>query len=135
MLKTVGASYEAALRQANHLMLMNLWGDGLPLWPATRERVDWILQGSDMPRGQLLGKILPRGGIATVEACAIALSMAGGRPEYLPVLLAAVAAFLDPLSDSEHMQADFGRGLSGDHRQRADRAANPAQLDVRLSRS
>jgi hypothetical protein len=106
MLKTVGASYEAALRQANHLMLMNHWGDGLPLWPATRERVDWILQGSDRPRGQLLGKILPRGGIATVEACAIALSMAGGRPEYLPVLLAAVAAFLDPLSDSEHMQAD-----------------------------
>jgi hypothetical protein len=32
--------------------------------------------------------------------------MAGGRPEYLPVLIAAVDAFLDPLSDSEHMQAD-----------------------------
>ena len=32
--------------------------------------------------------------------------MAGGRPEYLPVLIAAVEAFLDPLSDSEHMQAD-----------------------------
>ena len=26
-------------------MLTNLWGDGLPLWPATRERVDWILAG------------------------------------------------------------------------------------------
>jgi hypothetical protein len=32
--------------------------------------------------------------------------MAGGRPEYLALLIAAVQAFLDPLSDSEHMQAD-----------------------------
>jgi len=29
------------------------------------------------------------GGIATVETCAVALAMAGGRPEYLPVLVAA----------------------------------------------
>ena len=106
LLKVVATSHEAALRKANDLMLANLWGDGLPIWPATRERVDWILQGTDMPRDQALGKVLPRGGIATVEACAIALAMAGGRPEYLPVLIAAVEAFLDPLSDSEHMQAD-----------------------------
>ena len=31
-------------------MLTNLWGDGLPLWPATRERVDWILRGTALPR-------------------------------------------------------------------------------------
>ena len=84
----------------------NLWSDGLPIWPATPERVDWILLGTDRPRTEVLGKFLPRGAIATVEFCAIALAMAGGRPEYLPVLLAAVEAFLDPLSDSEHMQAD-----------------------------
>ena len=73
---------------------------------ATRERVEWILEGTERPRQQMLGKVLPRGAIATVESCAIALAMAGGRPEYLPVLIAAVEAFLDPLSDSEHMQAD-----------------------------
>jgi len=33
--------------------------------------------------------------VTTVESCAIALAMAGGRPEYLPVLMAAVEAFLD----------------------------------------
>ncbi len=42
------------------------------------------------------GKILPRGGIATVEAVAISLAMAGGRPEYLPVLLAVVDAMTQP---------------------------------------
>ena len=98
--------YEQALARANDLLLTNLWGDGLPLWPATKARVDWILQGADLPRDQVLGKFLPRGAIATVESCAIALAMAGGRPEYLPVLIAAVEAFVDPLSDSEHMQAD-----------------------------
>jgi hypothetical protein len=78
----------------------------LPIWPATKPRVDWILLGTELSRDRVLGKVLPRGATATIESCAIALAMAGGRPEYLPVLIAAVEAFLDPLSDSEHMQAD-----------------------------
>jgi hypothetical protein len=106
LLKVTADSHDEALKKANDLLLTNLWGDGLPIWPATKERVNWILQGTEQPRDRVLGKVLPRGGIATVEACGIALAMAGGRPEYLPVLLAAVEAFLDPLSDSEHMQAD-----------------------------
>jgi hypothetical protein len=106
MIKVAGENYEHALTKANNLLIANLWGDGLPIWPATKSRVDAILRGTDRSREEVLGKILPRGGIATIESCAIALVMAGGRPEYLPVLIAAVEAFLDPLSDSEHMQAD-----------------------------
>ena len=94
MLEVEGASFEDALNRANHLLLTNLWGDGLPLWPATKERVEWILQGAALPAEQVLGKFPPRGGITTVETCAIALAMAGGRPEYLPVLVAAVEACL-----------------------------------------
>jgi hypothetical protein len=106
LITVTGQDYEQALAKANDLFLTNLWGDGLPIWPATQARVEWILRGTDLPRDQVLGKFLPRGAIATVESCAIALAMAGGRPEYLPVLIAAAEAFLDPLSDSEHMQAD-----------------------------
>jgi len=95
------------MKVANHY-LSSLWGDGLPVVPATRARVDWILRGSPLPRDHALGKFPPRGGIATVESLAIALAMAGGRPEYLPVLLAAVEAFLDPHSDSAALQADSG---------------------------
>ena len=94
MIAVEGATYEDALVKANNLLLTNLWGDGLPLWPATKERVDWILRGSTLPRTHVLGKFPPRGGITTVETCAIALAMAGGRPEYLPVLVAAVDACL-----------------------------------------
>ncbi len=96
MLSVEGNTYEDALQKANNLLLTNLWGDGLPVWPATRERVEWVLRGSALPRDQVLGKFPPRGGVTKVETCAIALAMAGGRPEYLPALLAAVEACLDP---------------------------------------
>ncbi len=92
----------------NRVYAQKLWSDGLPLVPATRERVNWILRGSHLPRGNVLGKFPPRGGIATVESASIALAMAGGRPEYLPVLVAAVEAFLDPHSDADALQADSG---------------------------
>ena len=85
MLSVEGETYEDALSRANELFIANSWGDGLPLWPATQERVNWILRGSALPRAQVLGKFPPRGAIVTPEACAVALAMAGGRPEYLPV--------------------------------------------------
>ena len=108
MLIVEGASYEDAFAKVNNLFIAKLWGDGMPLWPATRERVDWMLRGTPLPRTHVLGKFPPRGGIATVEACAIALAMTGGRPEYLPVLIAAVEAFLDPSLRSELAQATSG---------------------------
>jgi hypothetical protein len=108
MVSVSGASYEDAQAKAANLYISNLWGDGLPVVPATAARVDWILRGSALPRDHAIGKFPPRGGITTVEGAAIALAMAGGRPEYLPVLLAAVDAFLDPHSDSSALQADSG---------------------------
>ncbi|MGE5523377.1 MAG: hypothetical protein ACM3SS_06660 [Rhodospirillaceae bacterium] len=108
LLSVTGASYEDALVKANNLLLTNLWGDGLPIWPATRERVDWILRGSALPRDHAFGKFPPRGGVTTVETCAIALAMAGGRPEYLPVLIAAVEAVLEADSNFDQLQATSG---------------------------
>jgi hypothetical protein len=108
MLSVEGASYEDALTKANNLLLTNLWGDGLPLWPATRERVDWMLNGAAQPREHVIGKFPPRGGITTVETCAVALAMAGGRPEYLPVLVAAVEACFETDTNFEQLQATSG---------------------------
>ena len=108
MLKVQGDTYEDALQRANDLAITNLWGDGLPLWPATRARVDRLLRGTPLPREHVIGKFPPRGGITTVETCAISLAMAGGRPEYLPVLIAAVEAFLHPETNAEQLQAASG---------------------------
>lgn len=105
--KVEGKNYEDALANMNALYLKNQWADGLPLMPATAERVKWILRGTDLPPDAIVGKgkILPRGGIATVEVVAAALAMAGGRPEYLPVLLATVEAMLDPGLQHQGWQA------------------------------
>src|SRR4051812_34158486 len=108
MLSVEAERYEDAIMKANNLMIANLWGDGLPVWPPTPERVDWILRGSPDPRDRVLGKFPPRGGVTTIETCAIALAMAGGRPEYLPVLTAAVEACLDPKSNFDQLQATSG---------------------------
>ena len=108
MLEVEGTSYEDALNRANNLLITNLWGDGLPLWPATRERVDWILRGAMLPRTHVIGKFPPRGGVTTIETCAVALAMAGGRPEYFPVLIAAVEAFLDAETGGDQLQATSG---------------------------
>jgi hypothetical protein len=107
MLSVEGSSHEDALVKANNLLLNRQWGDGLPLWPATKERVDWILRGAVLPRAHVLGKFPPRGGIITVELCAVALAMAGGRPEYLPVLIAAVEACLEA-EGFDQLQATSG---------------------------
>lgn len=97
-IRVQGATYQEALDNHDRLFLKNMWGDGLPLTPATEERVAWIMTGTDLDRDEPIGdgKILPRGGIATVESVAVALAMAGGRPEYMPVLIAAIEAMTKP---------------------------------------
>jgi hypothetical protein len=102
MITVEGPDYQGAVDNMNLLFLKNLWGDGLPIIPATEERVNWILTGTDLPRDKVLGPVLPRGGIATVETIAANLAMAGGRPEYLPILIAAVEGILDPASTHFH---------------------------------
>lgn len=91
--------------QFNRLFLNKGWSDGLPLLPPTRERVRWILQGTDASPDAHIGTLLPRGGIVTMETAAVSLAMAGGRPEYLPVLVAALEAIFDPVINHQHWQA------------------------------
>ncbi len=93
-----GKNYEEAVQNMNDLFLRNHWSDGLPLMPATDDRVKWILSGTDLPPSAAVGegKVLPKGGIATVKQLAINLAIAGGRPEHMPVVIAAIEAMLKP---------------------------------------
>jgi hypothetical protein len=106
--EAAGGSDREAVAEFNRLFLRKRWGDGLPLVPPTEDAVAWILHGTDLPPQHVLGPFLPRGGIVTVETAAVALAMAGGRPEYLPVLLAAVDAILDPAMQHDKWQATSG---------------------------
>jgi hypothetical protein len=66
------------------------WSDGLPLVPPTTERVARMCAGTTRAPGDLVAIVPPDLVECTVEKVAINAVMAGCRPEYLPVVLAAV---------------------------------------------
>jgi peroxiredoxin len=70
------------------------WTDGLPVVPPTPERVAAMLGGRDGARS--LGEVPPAMGEATLERVAACAVLAGCRPDYFPVVVAAVEAALDP---------------------------------------
>jgi thiol-disulfide isomerase/thioredoxin len=68
------------------------WSDGLPLVAPTPERVLRMLAGTSRAPDELVAVVPPDLQECTVEKVAINAVMAGCRPEYLPVVLAAVEA-------------------------------------------
>ena len=79
------------------------WSDGLPVIPPTPELVAEMLRYTRRKPDEILATIPPHG-TATVEAVAIVAVMAGCRPEYLPVLIAAVEAIGEPEFDLVFLQ-------------------------------
>jgi hypothetical protein len=71
------------------------WSDGLPLVPPTEERVLRMLGATARDPQEEIGLVPSDLVPATVEKIAINAVMAGCKPEYLPVVLAAVEAVLD----------------------------------------
>jgi hypothetical protein len=72
------------------------WSDGLPLIPPSPERVARALRFTDREPDQVLGMVPPRWADATVEKITANAVMAGCRPEFLPIVIAAVEALLLP---------------------------------------
>jgi peroxiredoxin len=68
------------------------FSDGLPLVPPTPERVMRMLGGTHRDPQELVATVPPNMGEATVEKIAINAVMAGCKPEYMPVIIAAVEA-------------------------------------------
>ena len=101
-------SYPAAVEEFNRVFLERYWGDGLPLVPPTRERVDWMLSGTSRSPHEIIGKVDPKLGVATIEKIAINAVMAGARPEYLPVIIAAMEVLTDDNFDDLHVLASAG---------------------------
>lgn len=68
------------------------WSDGLPLVPPTSERVERMLAGTTRARTDTVATVPPNLIEASVEKVAINAVMAGCRPSYLPVVIAALEA-------------------------------------------
>jgi hypothetical protein len=89
----------------NELYMERGWTDGLPIIPPTDARVAEFLRWTDRGRREVVAVLPPRQGEATVERLAINAVMAGCRPEYFPVLVAAVEAVTDPAFNLDAVQA------------------------------
>ena len=79
--------------------------DGLPFVLPTAERVQAMIAGSGRRGGEVIAVVPPRWAEATVENIAINAVMAGCRPQYMPVLIAALQAAADPAFGLYSVQA------------------------------
>ena len=70
------------------------WSDGLPLVPASRPLVDAFLAQTPLAPDHVIGRNRQVDRECTVELAAINAAMAGCRPEYFPVVLAAWEALM-----------------------------------------
>ena len=72
------------------------WTDGLPVVPATAEAVARFLEAAGRKPDDVVLRDSTRRRTITAEKVAINAVLAGCRPEYMPVLLAALEAMADP---------------------------------------
>ena len=70
------------------------WSDGLPLVPPTPLRVTRMLSSTDRSANEIVGSVPPDNRPCTIEKIAINAVMAGCKPDYLQVVIAALKAAL-----------------------------------------
>ena len=101
------ATFEAAddLDEINRLYRERRWSDGLPIVPPTAARVERMLAATQRARHELVARVAPGFGSASVERIAINAVMAGCDPQYLPALIAATEAIADPAFNLQGIQA------------------------------
>jgi len=68
------------------------WSDGLPMVPPTEARVAAFVDASGREAGEVVAKLPPTWAEATIEKIAVNAVLAGCRPAYMRVIVAAIAA-------------------------------------------
>ena len=72
------------------------WTDGLPVTPATEKLVADMLAGGAVHADEVVGTIPARSTVVPARKVAINAVMAGCRPEYMPVVVAALRGLCHP---------------------------------------
>ena len=88
-----GLDPDAAQRVIEHCYEQG-WSDGLPLVPASQPLVEAFLAHTSREPGEVIGSLEQVGRDCTVYLAAVNAAMAGCRPEYFPVVLAAFRALM-----------------------------------------
>lgn len=88
--------FKGTLDEINDYFYDRQWSDGLPIIPPTVEKIEKFLKFTDHDPNKILGILPHENREATVWSVAVNGVMAGCKPEYMPVLLAAAEAVCDP---------------------------------------
>lgn len=83
------------------------WTDGLPVVPATRELVNNMLAGGGLRPDTVIADMPSRNITVTAEKVAANAVMAGCKPEYMPVVVAAVKCLATPEFVLHHVASGF----------------------------
>src|SRR4249919_894522 len=81
------------------------WTDGLPVVPPTQDKIDAVVHALGGDPGFVECKVAPRWGVLTREVLAINMVMAGCKPEYAPIVRAAILAITDRAFNLNGVQA------------------------------
>jgi hypothetical protein len=106
--KTGKTVFSGSFEEVNEFFRKRQWTDGLPIVPPTLEAVDAMMRFTDRSSDELLPALPPASYEATVWTLAINGVMAGCRPEYMPVLLAAIEAIGDTRFGLQHAGSTAG---------------------------
>lgn len=82
--------------EMNEYFFQKGWTDGLPIIPPTQDLVEQMLKQVQLNGSEIIGVIPERNRIITAEKLAINAVMAGCLPIYMPIIVAAMEAVLDP---------------------------------------
>lgn len=108
-MQIVSNSYDVAdIDEFTELAYTRGWTDGIPVLPPTEHKVVEMLEYYGRDPGHVVGVVSPGEGLATIEKIAINAVMAGCKPEYLPVVVAAIEAIVDPVFEHMRVQCTTG---------------------------
>ncbi|NIP73977.1 MAG: hypothetical protein GWO16_13590, partial [Gammaproteobacteria bacterium] len=72
------------------------WTDGMPVVPPTEASVGAMLEAAGLRGEEVIGEIADRHARVTADKVAINAVLAGCKPEYMPVVVAAIKGICDP---------------------------------------
>jgi len=89
--------FTGTIDQINRYFTDKGWSDGMSITPPTKEKAEEFLKYTDYPPDQEIAVLPVANLMATPWNIAVNGVMAGCRPEYMPILIAAVQAIGDPV--------------------------------------
>lgn len=100
--------YSGSLTDVQDFFHQKFWTDGLPIIPPTRALCEQMLEHTPLAADHIVGVMKPEGRAVTVWSIAVNGVMAGCKPEYMPLLIAAIEAVTDPFFRLEDAGATPG---------------------------